>query len=189
MDCSRRLWMRPRLIGESSIPLHVRRRLGECVAHRRVILFFWPIPRPRTIFLSCRCRSPSRAGFCPDARGFPYSQVIAPVSPLPRSGLVHDYFRALAGEKRSSSRSVLSIKIARSCSPSDRSSPMNKQTTPLRRRMIDDMTIRNMSPSTMNGEGERLGASRGQSNVHAASEQFRRGRFQALSSTKYRALN
>jgi hypothetical protein len=66
---------------------------------------------------------------------------------------------------------------------------MSKQMTPLRRRMIDDMTILNMSPSTMNGEGERLGASSGQSNVHTASEQFRRDRFEASSSTKYRALN
>jgi hypothetical protein len=62
---------------------------------------------------------------------------------------------------------------------------MSKQTTTLRRRMIADMTIRNMSSSTMNGEGERLGASSGQSNVHAASERFRHDRFEASSSTKY----
>src|SRR5271169_4947429 len=34
------------------------------------------------------------------------------------------------------------------CSPSDRSIPMTEQTTPMRQRMIEDMTIRNMSPST-----------------------------------------
>src|SRR4029434_5495391 len=43
---------------------------------------------------------------------------------------------------------VLSARIARSCSPTDRSPPMTKPISPLRQRMIDDMTMRNLSPST-----------------------------------------
>lgn len=50
---------------------------------------------------------------------------------------------------------------------------MSKQMIMPRRRMIDDMPIHNMSPSSVNGEGERLGASSGQSNAHEALEQFR----------------
>src|SRR5256886_5313896 len=42
----------------------------------------------------------------------------------------------------------LSARIARSCSPTDRRPPMTKPTSPLRQRMIDDMTMRNLSPST-----------------------------------------
>jgi len=43
---------------------------------------------------------------------------------------------------------VLSARIARSCGPTDRSPPMTKPISPLRQRMIDDMTMRNLSPST-----------------------------------------
>src|SRR5258707_2492355 len=43
---------------------------------------------------------------------------------------------------------VLFARIARSCSPTDRSPPMTKPIAPLRQRMIDDMTMRNLSPST-----------------------------------------
>src|SRR6266480_4282904 len=43
---------------------------------------------------------------------------------------------------------VLAARIARSCSPTDRSPPMTKPISPLRQRMIDDMTMRNLSPST-----------------------------------------
>ena len=39
-----------------------------------------------------------------------------------------------------------SVKIAPVCNPTDRSSVMSVQVTPLRQRMIDDMAIRNMSP-------------------------------------------
>ncbi len=41
-----------------------------------------------------------------------------------------------------------SVKIAPVCNPTDRSSVMSVQVTPLRQRMIDDMAIRNMSPLT-----------------------------------------
>src|SRR5450755_2841109 len=41
-----------------------------------------------------------------------------------------------------------SVKIAPVCNPTDGSSVMNVQVTPLRQRMIDDMAIRNMSPGT-----------------------------------------
>ena len=41
-----------------------------------------------------------------------------------------------------------SVKIAPVCNPTDGSSVMNVQVTPLRQRMIDDMAIRNMSPLT-----------------------------------------
>jgi len=34
------------------------------------------------------------------------------------------------------------------CGSHDRSSPMTKQISPLRQRMIDDMSFRNMSPNT-----------------------------------------
>jgi site-specific recombinase XerD len=40
------------------------------------------------------------------------------------------------------------VRIARSRFPADRSTAMAKQTSPLRQRMIDDMTMRNMSPHT-----------------------------------------
>src|SRR2546430_16158694 len=43
---------------------------------------------------------------------------------------------------------VMTARIARSCSPTDRSPPMTKPISPLRQRMIDDMTMRNLSPST-----------------------------------------
>lgn len=41
-----------------------------------------------------------------------------------------------------------SVKIAPVCNPTDGSSVMSVQVSPLRQRMIDDMTIRNMSPLT-----------------------------------------
>src|SRR3954471_20885215 len=41
-----------------------------------------------------------------------------------------------------------SVKIAPVCNPTDRSSAMSVQVTPLQQRMIDDMAIRNMSPLT-----------------------------------------
>jgi Phage integrase, N-terminal SAM-like domain len=43
---------------------------------------------------------------------------------------------------------ILSEKIARSCSSTDRSIRCPQQNSALRQRMIDDMTIRNMSPLT-----------------------------------------
>src|SRR5215813_8108327 len=52
------------------------------------------------------------------------------------------------GRERSSWRSVRSVRIARSCSPIDRGPQMSKPISPLRQRMIDDMTMRNLSPSS-----------------------------------------
>ena|SRR5262252_7967864 len=43
---------------------------------------------------------------------------------------------------------LLRVRIARSCNPLDRGSSMTQQISALRQRMIDDMTIRNMSPGT-----------------------------------------
>src|SRR5262249_18443304 len=45
-------------------------------------------------------------------------------------------------------RNVRSVRIARSCSPIDRGPQMSKPISPLRQRMIDDMTMRNLSPSS-----------------------------------------
>src|SRR5437588_11596180 len=51
-------------------------------------------------------------------------------------------------EVRASVGSRLSARIARFVQSRDRSSPMMKPISPLRQRMIDDMTMRNLSPST-----------------------------------------
>jgi hypothetical protein len=61
--------------------------------------------------------------------------------------VAQDDFRVLSIVTVLIASSVLSVR-ARSCNPVDRSKPITKQTTPLRQRMIEDMTIRNMSPST-----------------------------------------
>src|SRR5437588_12769376 len=51
-------------------------------------------------------------------------------------------------EVRASVGSRLSARIARFVQSRDRSSPMSKPISPLRQRMIDDMTMRNLSPNT-----------------------------------------
>ena len=43
---------------------------------------------------------------------------------------------------------VATVRIALVCNPTDGSSVMSVQVSPLRQRMIEDMTIRNMTPGT-----------------------------------------
>src|SRR6202158_965322 len=65
---------------------------------------------------------------------------------------MQDYFRAPSRIRsggcpcRSQSFCLSGLQVQ--CRTSDRSIPMPKQMPPLRQRMIEDMTIRNMSPST-----------------------------------------